>query len=88
MGDPLLIFPASPKLIGIAADQGGFELKQHLTARLREAGHTVIDFGDRREESDDDYPDFVVAMARAVASGGSRARRGHLRERSWGGRGG
>ena len=65
----LLIFPPSPKLIGIAADHGGFELKQHLTARLRGAGHTVIDFGDRREESDDDYPDFVVPMARAVASG-------------------
>ena len=69
MCDSLLIFPPSPKLIGIAADHGGFELKQHLTARLRGAGHTVIDFGDRREESDDDYPDFVVPMARAVASG-------------------
>ena len=69
MCDSLLIFPPSPKLIGIAADHGGFELKEHLTARLRGAGHTVIDFGDRREESDDDYPDFVVPMARAVASG-------------------
>ena len=69
MCDSLLILPQPPKLIGIAADHGGFELKEHLTACLRGAGHTVIDFGDRREESDDDYPDFVVPLARAVASG-------------------
>lgn len=69
MCDSLLILPKPAKLIGIAADHSGFELKQYLTTRLREAGHTVIDFGDRREESDDDYPDFVVPLARAVASG-------------------
>jgi ribose 5-phosphate isomerase B len=54
-------------LIGIAADHGGFELKQHLAGKLREAGHRVIDFGDDRSQPDDDYPDFVVPLARAVA---------------------
>ena len=34
---------------------------------LREAGHEVIDFGDRQPTADDDYPDFVVPLARAVA---------------------
>ncbi len=36
---------------------------------LREAGYEVIDFGDGRPTSDDDYPDFVVPLARAVARG-------------------
>ena len=55
--------------IGIAADHGGFELKQHLEGRLREAGHRVNDFGDHRSHPDDDYPDFVIPLARAVARG-------------------
>jgi len=58
-----------PRRIGIAADHGGFELKQHLVGRLREAGHAVIDFGDSRPQPDDDYPDFVIPLARAVARG-------------------
>lgn len=69
MSNSLLILPNPPKLIGIAADHGGFELKQYLTTKLRDAGHSVIDFGDRQDESGDDYPDFVVPLARAVASG-------------------
>jgi ribose 5-phosphate isomerase B len=36
---------------------------------LRAAGYKVIDFGDRRLQADDDYPDFVVPLARAVADG-------------------
>ncbi len=58
-----------PKRIGIAADHGGFELKQYLTGRLREAGHHVTDFGDHRPQPDDDYPDFVIPLARAIAAG-------------------
>jgi len=54
--------------VGIAADHGGFELKEHLAEKLREADHEVIDFGDGRPTPDDDYPDFVVPLARAVAS--------------------
>jgi ribose 5-phosphate isomerase B len=55
--------------VGIAADHGGFELKQYLERIRREAGHQVVDFGDRRPQPDDDYPDFVVPLARAVARG-------------------
>jgi ribose 5-phosphate isomerase B len=55
--------------VGIAADHGGYELKEYLTKMLREAGVEVIDFGDRQLVPDDDYPDFVVPLARAVAAG-------------------
>ena len=50
--------------IGVAADHGGFELKEQLATALREAGHEVADFGACRMESGDDYPDFVVPLAR------------------------
>ena len=69
MSDRLTILAGTPKLIGIAADHGGYELKQYLAGRLREAGHEVIDFGDRQPKPDDDYPDFIVPLARAVAGG-------------------
>jgi ribose 5-phosphate isomerase B len=57
-------------LLGIAADHGGYELKQYLVEKLRELGHEVIDFGDRKPTEDDDYPDFIVPLARAISSGG------------------
>lgn len=55
--------------IGVAADHGGFELKEQITAYLKAAGYEVMDFGAHELEPADDYPDFVVPMARAVASG-------------------
>lgn len=54
--------------IGIATDHGGFTLKQELLARLQKAGHEVKDFGAHSLTSDDDYPDFVAPLARAVAA--------------------
>jgi ribose 5-phosphate isomerase B len=55
--------------IGIAADHGGFELKVQLTAGLKAAGYEVVDFGAHELVTGDDYPDFVVPLARAVARG-------------------
>ena len=55
--------------LGIATDHGGFELKQKLVPRLQAAGHDVVDFGARELSPDDDYPDFVIPLARAVAAG-------------------
>jgi len=55
--------------IGIAADHGGFELKVKLTADLKSDGHEVADFGAHELVEEDDYPDFVVPLARAVARG-------------------
>jgi len=69
MPDFVPILPKMRMLLGIAADHGGFELKEYLAGRLREAGYEVIDFGDRKPNKDDDYPDFIVPLARAVSSG-------------------
>jgi ribose 5-phosphate isomerase B len=55
--------------IGIAADHGGFELKAQLTAALKAAGYEVTDFGAHELVAGDDYPDFVIPLARAVAAG-------------------
>jgi ribose 5-phosphate isomerase B len=55
--------------IGLAADHGGYDLKEHLAEMLRQAGYEVVDFGAYRPDPDDDYPDFVVPLARAVAYG-------------------
>jgi ribose 5-phosphate isomerase B len=59
----------APKRVGIASDHAGFALKEELGRKLREAGYEVVDFGDREPVADDDYPDYVVPMARAVAAG-------------------
>ena len=55
--------------IGLAADHGGFEMKQVLAARLRVLNHDVIDFGAVSRDPDDDYPDYIIPLARAVAAG-------------------
>lgn len=55
--------------VGIAADHGGFAMKEHLLGLLRTLGHEVVDFGATALDPADDYPDFVVPMARAVAAG-------------------
>jgi ribose 5-phosphate isomerase B len=54
--------------IGIAADHGGFSLKQELAVRIRGSGHEVIDLGAHALVPEDDYPDFVIPLAQAVAS--------------------
>jgi ribose 5-phosphate isomerase B len=55
--------------IGIATDHGGFGLKEDLVTRLRAAGHDIVDFGADKLSPGDDYPDFVIPLAQAVAAG-------------------
>ncbi len=55
--------------IGVATDHGGFELKNELVEYLRGAGHEVVDVGAYTFDPGDDYPDFVIPLARAVAAG-------------------
>ena len=55
--------------VGIATDHGGFGLKEQLVAHLRGAGHEVIDYGAHALNDGDDYPDFVIPLARDVAAG-------------------
>jgi ribose 5-phosphate isomerase B len=59
----------TPKRIGIAAGHGGFELKEYLTRMLREARYEVRHLGDSQLKPADDYPDFIVPLAQAVARG-------------------
>jgi ribose 5-phosphate isomerase B len=55
--------------LGLAADHGGFELKQRVAAELKASGHEIADFGANELVTGDDYPDFVIPMSRAVAGG-------------------
>ena len=54
--------------IGIASDHAGFDMKRQLAAALR-ASYEVVDFGAYQLVPEDDYPDLVVPLARAVARG-------------------
>jgi ribose 5-phosphate isomerase B len=55
--------------VGIAGDHGGFALKWEVTDSLRSSGYEVVDFGAHRLDPADDYPDFIIPLARAVAAG-------------------
>lgn len=56
-------------LIGFATDHGGFVLKQPILKALYDSAHEVRDFGAYQLNPEDDYPDFVIPLARAVAVG-------------------
>ena len=55
--------------VGIASDHGGFVLKEQIAELLRGAGHEVVDFGAHQLCPGDDYPDYVIPLANAVADG-------------------
>jgi ribose 5-phosphate isomerase B len=55
--------------VGVAADHGGFELMQQLIGQLSTQGYAVVEFGDHQLAHEDDYPDFVIPLALAVARG-------------------
>ena len=54
--------------VGIAADHGGYALKGQLAEALRRGGHEVLDYGAHQLDPGDDYPDFIIPLARAVAT--------------------
>jgi len=54
--------------VAIAADHGGFDLKQELIQRLSEVVE-LVDLGADSFDSSDDYPDFAILAAQAIASG-------------------
>ena len=66
---PSIAKPANPNALTIAlgADHGGVAMKEAVAARLKELGHTVRDLGTSGTAAVD-YPDFAIAVARAVAS--------------------
>lgn len=54
--------------IGIASDHGGFALKQIIHSFLTSLNFEVVDFGAYEENSQDDYPDYVIPLSKAVAT--------------------
>ncbi|MSQ14439.1 MAG: RpiB/LacA/LacB family sugar-phosphate isomerase [Dehalococcoidia bacterium] len=54
-------------MIYIASDHAGFELKERIKASLIGEGHHVVDMGNDRYDRDDDYPDFIIKVAKAVS---------------------
>ena len=54
--------------VGIAADHGGFTLKGQVAELLRGSGYEVVDFGAHQLDPEDDYPDFIIPLAKAVAA--------------------
>jgi RpiB/LacA/LacB family sugar-phosphate isomerase len=62
--------------IVVAGDHAGFDLKLFLATELRQAGHDVLDLGAFDSIHPDDYPDFAMALGRAVLDG--RGERGIL----------
>ncbi|WP_234734175.1 RpiB/LacA/LacB family sugar-phosphate isomerase [Tellurirhabdus bombi] len=54
--------------VGIAADHGGYALKEIIRPFLTDLGYEVVDFGAYQEDKLDDYPDLIIPLARAVAS--------------------
>ena len=54
--------------IGVCADHGGYALKEILLPFLIKMGYEVKDYGAFVLNGQDDYPDFVIPLARAVAA--------------------
>ncbi len=57
--------------IAVGADHGGYQLKERIAFRLKEAGWDVVDCGTHSQESVD-YPEYALAVAQKVADGDCR----------------
>ena len=55
--------------VGIASDHGGFVLKGQIAESLRTLRYEIVDLGAYGLDPADDYPDFIIPLARAVAAG-------------------
>jgi ribose 5-phosphate isomerase B len=62
--------------VAIAADHGGFRLKEMMAAFLASIGYEVVDLGAHGEDPSDDYPDFARAVAESITK--DEAERGIL----------
>jgi ribose 5-phosphate isomerase B len=55
--------------IAVASDHAGFEQLKELSSYLESLGHNVKNFGPANFNPEDDYPDFIIPAAQAVANG-------------------
>src|SRR3989338_2424748 len=53
--------------IVLAADHAGYSLKEQVKPYLEKKGYLVKDMGANGLDENDDYPDFIIAAAKAVA---------------------
>ena len=55
-------------IIYLGADHGGFKLKEEIKSYLTTLGMETEDMGVMALNPDDDYPDFIIPVAKKVAS--------------------
>ena len=60
--------PDRNKIIALAADHAGFELKNHVAKSLKAEGYEVLDLG-TNSAARVDYPDYGRTLAEAIANG-------------------
>ena len=56
------------QVIPIAADHGGYEMKEYIVKRLESEGYEVKDYGTDSPDSVD-YPDFIHPLAKDIDQG-------------------
>ncbi|MBI2484045.1 RpiB/LacA/LacB family sugar-phosphate isomerase [Candidatus Uhrbacteria bacterium] len=61
-------------MLYIASDHAGFELKEYLKQSLAKRGLKIKDFGARIYNKEDDYPDFIIPLAKTVGKNPTRNR--------------
>ncbi len=79
------MFESTKLTIHLGADHGGFEIKAVLKSWLEEQGYPVMDHGAHRLDPEDDYPQFAIEVAEAMAEHSPATARGILLCRSGGG---
>lgn len=57
-----------PQTIYLACDHAGFEHKTAILAWLLSENYTVVDVGALQYDADDDFPDYIMQAATAVAA--------------------
>lgn len=59
-------------MLYLAADHGGWKMKEFLTHELAHRGIAFEDFGAFHEQPNDDYPGYAKQVAKAVIKSGGR----------------
>ena len=52
----------------IGSDHAGYSVKQKIIEHLAKKGYTIVDVGGFDAKTADDYPDYAIEVAKAVAS--------------------
>lgn len=58
-------------MIYLASDHGGFLVKEQVKKLLAEEGIAYKDMGPLTQQSEDDYPDYILPLAEKVAKEGA-----------------